>query len=167
MIELGGTIGDMESLPFVEALRQLRHKVGNDNFNSVFVRLAAAPIPSASARHSAPLPATAPPNLEQRRASVYDRALRVNHTNSLIPEIVGHEGEMVQKTKPTQHGVKELRYVGLTPDIIVCRSDSPMEDSSRESLAMYSQVSAEQVGSLSLSLSLSKHLLIRDIATWF
>jgi CTP synthase len=101
VVELGGTIGDMESLPFIEALRQLRHKVGKVNFNSVFV--------------------------------------------SLIPEIVGHEGELVQKTKPTQHGVKELRYRGLAPDIIVCRSDSVMLEEARNSLAMFCQVAKEQV----------------------
>ena len=78
VIELGGTVGDMESMPFMEALRQMRHRKGKENFSSIFV--------------------------------------------SLAPSIAGHEGESVLKTKPTQHGVKELRHLGLAPDMIVCRS---------------------------------------------
>ena len=76
MIELGGTIGDIESMPFVEALRQLQLAVGRQNFCLVHV--------------------------------------------SMVPTVGPPPGE--QKTKPTQHSVKELRSLGLTPDFIVCRS---------------------------------------------
>ena len=101
IIELGGTIGDMESMPFIEALRQLRYRMGSENFSSVFV--------------------------------------------SLVPSIKGHEGEGVQKTKPTQHGVRELRYRGLAPDMIVCRSDGEMSAELRASLAVSCQVTQNQV----------------------
>ena len=96
VIELGGTVGDMESMPFMEALRQMRHRKGKENFSSIFV--------------------------------------------SLAPSITGHEGESVQKTKPTQHGVKELRHLGLAPDMIVCRSSEKMDDDLKKSLSMYCQV---------------------------
>lgn len=101
IIELGGTIGDMESMPFLEALRQLRYRMGPENFSTVFM--------------------------------------------SLVPVIKGHEGQGVQKTKPTQHGVKDLRYRGLSPDMIVCRSDTEMPTELKESLAMYCQVPAASV----------------------
>jgi CTP synthase len=96
VIELGGTVGDMESMPFMEALRQMRHRKGKDNFSSIFV--------------------------------------------SLAPSIKGHEGQSVQKTKPTQHGVKELRHLGLAPDMIVCRSEQKMDEDLKKSLSMYCQV---------------------------
>lgn len=82
MIELGGTVGDIESMVFLEALRQFRYKVGQDNFCHVHV--------------------------------------------SLVP-IVGAVGE--PKSKPTQHGIKELRAAGLSPDIIICRSSQPLSRS--------------------------------------
>lgn len=100
VIELGGTIGDIESMPFVEALRQLQLKVGPDNFCLVHV--------------------------------------------SMIP-IVG-DGE--QKTKPTQHSVKELRSLGIAPDFIVCRSKVPVTDSSREKIALFCNVPVEHVLSI-------------------
>jgi CTP synthase len=96
VIELGGTVGDMESMPFMEALRQMRHRQGKENFSSIFV--------------------------------------------SLAPSIKGHEGESVQKTKPTQHGVKELRHLGLAPDMIVCRSEQKMDEDLKKSLSMHCQV---------------------------
>ena len=82
MIELGGTVGDIESMVFLEALRQYRYKVGSDNMCHIHV--------------------------------------------SLVP-VVGAVGE--PKSKPTQHGVRELRAVGLSPDIIVCRSANKLDRS--------------------------------------
>lgn len=101
VIELGGTIGDIESMPFVEALRQLRYKVGDVNFCSVFV--------------------------------------------SLVPEL-GVVGE--QKTKPTQHGVKSISSMGLSPHLIVCRSTKPLEPESKKKLAMFCQVAPDAVASV-------------------
>lgn len=101
VIELGGVIGDIESMPFVEALRQLRYKVGDDNFCSVFV--------------------------------------------SLVPEL-GVVGE--QKTKPTQHGVKDLRSMGLSPQLIVCRSERPLDRETQNKLGMFCQVPPEAVVSV-------------------
>ncbi len=98
VIELGGTVGDIESMPFIEALRQLRYEVGDVNFCSVFV--------------------------------------------SLVPS-VGDAAE--QKTKPTQHGVKNLRSQGLSPNMIVCRSATPLREDVKSKLAMFCQVSPENV----------------------
>ena len=78
IIELGGTVGDIESSPYIEALRQFQFRVGRENVTFVHV--------------------------------------------SLVP-VMGPVGE--QKTKPTQHTVKELRGLGITPDILVCRSSAP------------------------------------------
>ena len=80
MIELGGTVGDIESMVFLEAMRQYRYRVGNDNFAHIHV--------------------------------------------SLVP-VVGAVGE--PKSKPTQHGVRELRAAGLQPDLIICRSTQPLD----------------------------------------
>jgi len=99
VIELGGTVGDIESMPFVEALRQLQYDVGSDNFCSVFV--------------------------------------------SLVPTVGGEHGE--QKTKPTQHGVKNLSSQGLSPHMIVCRSTAPLRDDVKAKLAMFCQVPLEGV----------------------
>lgn len=101
VIELGGTIGDIESMPFVEALRQLRYKVGDVNFCSVFV--------------------------------------------SLIPEL-GPVGE--QKTKPTQHGVKSISSMGLSPHLIVCRSQRPLAPETKQKLALFCQVAPDAVASV-------------------
>lgn len=101
VIELGGTIGDIESMPFVEALRQLRYKVGDVNFCSVFV--------------------------------------------SLVPEL-GPVGE--QKTKPTQHGVKNISSMGLSPHLIVCRSHRPLTPESKQKLALFCQVAPDAVASV-------------------
>lgn len=101
VIELGGTIGDIESMPFVEALRQLRYNVGDVNFCSVFV--------------------------------------------SLVPEL-GVVGE--QKTKPTQHGVKNITSMGLSPQLIVCRSERPLLPETRRKLALFCQVAPEAVVSV-------------------
>ncbi|EME32468.1 CTP synthase [Galdieria sulphuraria] len=101
VIELGGTVGDIESMPFVEALRQLKYHVGEDNFCSVFV--------------------------------------------SLVPEL-GVVGE--QKTKPTQHGVKNLSSMGLSPQLIVCRSERPLLAETKQKLGLFCQVPPEAVVSV-------------------
>jgi CTP synthase len=98
VIELGGTVGDIESAPFVEALRQFQFRVGEDNICFVHV--------------------------------------------SLVP-VMGPVGE--QKTKPTQHTVKELRGLGIIPDILVCRSEHPLNIETREKLAAFCHVSPEAV----------------------
>ena len=98
IIELGGTVGDIESAPYIEALRQFQFRVGRENISFVHV--------------------------------------------SLVP-VMGPVGE--QKTKPTQHSVKELRGLGITPDILVCRSTSPMTQETKEKLAAFCHVSADAV----------------------
>ena len=98
VIELGGTVGDIESAPFIEALRQFQFRVGEQNICFVHV--------------------------------------------SLVP-VMGPVGE--QKTKPTQHTVKELRGLGIIPDILVCRSENPLDDETREKLAAFCHVSPKAV----------------------
>ena len=98
IVELGGTVGDIESAPFVEALRQFQFRVGKENFVLVHV--------------------------------------------SLVP-VVGVVGE--QKTKPTQHTVKELRAAGLTPDFLVCRSEEPLEQATKDKLALFCHVSPSHI----------------------
>ena len=98
VIELGGTVGDIESAPFVEALRQFQFRVGSENICFVHV--------------------------------------------SLVP-VMGPVGE--QKTKPTQHTVKELRGLGIIPDILVCRSASPLESETKTKLAAFCHVSENAV----------------------
>jgi len=102
MIELGGTIGDIESMPFVEALRQLQLSVGRQNFCLVHV--------------------------------------------SMVPTVGPSPGE--QKTKPTQHSVKELRSLGLTPDFIVCRSKEEVTLPTRQKIGLFCNVPTERVLSL-------------------
>lgn len=98
MVEIGGTVGDIESQPFLEAIRQLRVEVG--------------------AR----------------------RAMLMHLT--LVPYIAT-AGET--KTKPTQHSVKELRSIGLQPDVLVCRSDHPIDLSSRHKIALFTNVEERAV----------------------
>ena len=98
VIELGGTVGDIESAPFVEALRQFQFRVGQENVCFVHV--------------------------------------------SLVP-VMGPVGE--QKTKPTQHTVKELRGLGIIPDILVCRSEIPLEEETRAKLAAFCHVGTDAV----------------------
>jgi CTP synthase len=98
VIELGGTVGDIESAPFIEALRQFQFRVGQENVCFVHV--------------------------------------------SLVP-VMGPVGE--QKTKPTQHTVKELRGLGIIPDILVCRSEVPLEDETRAKLAAFCHVGTDAV----------------------
>ncbi|XVF22126.1 hypothetical protein REPUB_Repub12eG0147000 [Reevesia pubescens] len=101
VIELGGTVGDIESMPFIEALRQLSFSVGQDNFCLIHV--------------------------------------------SLIP-VLGVVGE--QKTKPTQHSVRELRALGLTPHLLACRSAQPLLDNTKEKLSQFCHVPAANILSI-------------------
>ena len=98
IVEVGGTVGDIESLPFLEAIRQLRKDVGRDNVLYVHV--------------------------------------------TLLPALAA-TGEL--KTKPTQHSVKELRGIGIQPDVIVLRSDHPVSDEIREKIALFTDVAPEAV----------------------
>lgn len=98
LIEIGGTVGDIESLPFLEAIRQLRMELGRQN--TLFIHLTLLPfIPTA--------------------------------------------GEV--KTKPTQHSVKELRSIGIQPDILLCRSDRPFSEHARSKIALFTNVEKEAV----------------------
>ncbi|KAF3328579.1 CTP synthase isoform X1 [Carex littledalei] len=101
MIELGGTIGDIESRPFIEALSQFSYRVGENNFCLVHV--------------------------------------------SLIP-VLSVVGE--QKTKPTQHSIHRLRALGLTPNILACRSTMPLEDNVKEKLSKFCHVPTDSIISL-------------------
>ena len=101
LVEIGGTVGDIESLPFLESIRQIRSEVGAN------------------------------------------RALFMHLT--LVPYIKT-AGET--KTKPTQHSVKELRSIGLQPDVLVCRSDHPIDVSSRRKIALFTNVEERAVISL-------------------
>ena len=98
IVEVGGTVGDIESLPFLEAIRQLRFEVGATNFVSVHV--------------------------------------------TLVPYI-GAAGEM--KTKPTQHSVMKLREIGIQPEILLCRSERPIEAALKKKIAMFTNVAADAV----------------------
>ncbi|XP_028110795.1 CTP synthase 1-like isoform X1 [Camellia sinensis] len=101
VIELGGTIGDIESMPFIEALGQFSYRVGADNFCLIHV--------------------------------------------SLVP-VLSVVGE--QKTKPTQHSVRGLRSLGLTPNILACRSTKELEENVKAKLCQFCHVSAENIISL-------------------
>jgi len=96
--EIGGTVGDIESLPFLEAIRQFRIDVGRENALYIHV--------------------------------------------SLVPYL---EAAGEQKTKPTQHSVKELRGIGITPDIIVCRSSRHMSNNLKEKIALLCDIDLEAV----------------------
>ncbi len=96
--EIGGTVGDIESLPFLEAIRQVKKMVGKNDVLYIHV--------------------------------------------TLVPYISA-AGEL--KTKPTQHSVKELRSIGITPDIIVCRSEKPISEGMREKMAMFCDVDPDAV----------------------
>ncbi|AWI07635.1 CTP synthase [Clostridium drakei] len=96
--EIGGTIGDIESLPFLEAIRQIKYDVGRENVCFIHV--------------------------------------------TLVPYL-GKSGEL--KTKPTQHSVKELRSIGIQPDIIVCRSEKPLSDDLKEKIGLFCNVDRDAV----------------------
>ena len=96
--EIGGTVGDIESLPFLEAIRQIKKEVGRNDVLYIHV--------------------------------------------TLVPYI-GAAGEL--KTKPTQHSVKELRSIGIQPDIIVCRTERPLSDEMKEKLALFCDIDKDAV----------------------
>ena len=98
IVEVGGTVGDIESLPFLEAIRQMRKDQGRANVLYVHV--------------------------------------------TLLPALAA-TGEL--KTKPTQHSVKELRGIGIQPDVIVLRSDSEVPDEIREKIALFTDVDVDAV----------------------
>src|SRR5512138_3713052 len=90
IVEIGGTVGDIESQPFLEAIRQFRNEVGRDN--TLYIHL------------------------------------------PLVP-FIGTAGQL--KTKPTQHSVKELRALGITPDVLVCRADVEIPRSLKDKIALF------------------------------
>jgi CTP synthase len=98
LCEIGGTVGDIESLPFIEAIRQLRNDLGRGNTISIHV--------------------------------------------TLVPYISA-AGEL--KTKPTQHSVRELAALGVSPDVLVCRCEQPLPDSERAKIALFCNVPKEAV----------------------
>jgi CTP synthase len=98
LVEVGGTVGDIESLPFLEALRQLRSDIGREN--TLYIHVTWLPY-------------------------------------------IGATSEM--KTKPTQHSVRELRSIGISPDMIVARADEPFEESLREKIALFCDVDKKAV----------------------
>lgn len=101
MVEIGGTVGDIESLPFLEAIRQMRIEIGAQR--TLFIHL------------------------------------------TLVPYIAT-SGET--KTKPTQHSVKELRSIGIQPDILICRSEKALSPADRAKIALFTNVEKEGVFSL-------------------
>ena len=101
IVELGGTLGDIESMPFVEALRQLQERVGYNNMCFVSV--------------------------------------------SLVP-VLGSPSE--QKTKPTQHAVKQMMQLGMRPDFLCCRGKQPLEEGARRKLSLFCSVPENAIVSL-------------------
>jgi CTP synthase len=98
LVEIGGTVGDIESLPFLEAIRQMGVEMGREN--ALFMHL------------------------------------------TLVPYIPT-SGEV--KTKPTQHSVKELRSIGIQPDVLLCRADRPLPDGERSKIALFTNVPEKAV----------------------
>ena len=98
LVEIGGTVGDIESLPYLEAIRQMGFELGHDNV--LYIHLTLLPY----------LPAA---------------------------------GEI--KTKPTQHSVKELRSIGIQPDVLLCRADRPIPNEERRKIALFTNVAEEAV----------------------
>jgi CTP synthase len=98
LVEIGGTVGDIESLPFLEAIRQFRQDVGREN--AVYVHL------------------------------------------TLVPYI-GAAGEL--KTKPTQHSVRDLRSIGIQPDMLLCRTDRPLPREVKQKIGLFCDVAEEAV----------------------
>ncbi len=96
--EIGGTVGDIESLPFLEAIRQIKYDVGRENVCFIHV--------------------------------------------TLVPYL-NKAGEL--KTKPTQHSVKELRSIGIQPDLIVCRSEKPISEDMKDKLGLFCNVDGRAV----------------------
>ncbi len=97
VVEVGGTVGDIESLPFLEAIRQFRNDVGRQNV--MYIHL------------------------------------------TLLPRVA--TGEL--KTKPTQHSLKELRSIGIQPDVLIARADEPIDEDLREKIALFCDVKTDNV----------------------
>jgi CTP synthase len=106
LVEIGGTVGDIESLPFLEAIRQFRQDVGREN--TIYIHL------------------------------------------TLVPYI-SSAGEL--KTKPTQHSVRDLRSIGIQPDILLCRTDRPLPRDLKQKIGLFCDVNEEAV------------ITARDVAT--
>lgn len=115
LVELGGTVGDIESMPFLEAVRQLHIEVGHQN--CIFVHITLVPVMS----------------------------------------VVGE-----QKTKPTQHSVKELRAIGIQPDAIVCRTKKPLNKAIKEKISLFCDVPTNAVISAPDAESIYKVPLLLD-----
>ena len=98
IVEIGGTVGDIESLPFLEAIRQFRQDAGRDN--TTYIHL------------------------------------------TLVP-FIGTAGEV--KTKPTQHSVRDLRSIGIQPDVLLCRTDRPLPRDVKQKIALFCDVDEEAV----------------------
>jgi CTP synthase len=98
LVEIGGTVGDIESLPFLEAIRQFRQDVGRDN--AIYIHL------------------------------------------TLVP-FIASAGEL--KTKPTQHSVRDLRSIGIHPDVLLCRTDRPLDADMKRKIALFCDVDEEAV----------------------
>ncbi len=96
--EIGGTVGDIESLPFLEAIRQIKYEVGRENVMFIHV--------------------------------------------TLVPYL-SKAGEL--KTKPTQHSVKELRSIGIQPDIIVCRTEKPLSEDMKDKIGLFCNLDGDSV----------------------
>ncbi|HAK46668.1 MAG TPA: CTP synthase [Spirochaeta sp.] len=97
IIEIGGTVGDIESVPYLEAARQFGHDVGRENI--VYVHL------------------------------------------TLVPMVAGEEF----KTKPTQHSAKALREIGIQPDVLLCRSEKPLDDEMKQKISLFTNVNKDSV----------------------
>ena len=98
IVEIGGTVGDIESLPFLEAIRQFRQDVGREN--ALYIHL------------------------------------------TLVP-FIGTAGEL--KTKPTQHSVRDLRSIGIQPDLLLCRTDRILPPDIKRKIALFCDVDEEAV----------------------
>jgi CTP synthase len=98
LVEIGGTVGDIESLPFLEAIRQFRQDVGREN--ALYIHL------------------------------------------TLVP-FIASAGEL--KTKPTQHSVRDLRSIGIQPDVLLCRTDRPLDADLKQKIALFCDVDEEAV----------------------
>ncbi|MFZ5968845.1 MAG: CTP synthase [Bacillota bacterium] len=98
IVEIGGTVGDIESQPFLEAIRQMKYDIGRENVMYVHV--------------------------------------------TLVP-FLGKAGEI--KTKPTQHSVKELREIGIQPDVIVCRTEKPLSEEVKDKIGLFCNLDSKNV----------------------
>ncbi|KAL6500279.1 hypothetical protein OROHE_025645 [Orobanche hederae] len=127
VIELGGTVGDIESMPFVEALRQLLFSVAFGRFFQNYVFSCQIPV-FLVVHHVVGL-------IYCPRSRIHNNFCLIHV--SLIP-VLGVVGE--QKTKPTQHSVRELRALGLTPHFLACRSAEPLLESTRQKLSQFCHV---------------------------